>query len=819
MKKILLIISLLCIFLCVYTQDYYYYVNGEKKYLELDLERVFVSSIGEEPVEKIVKKRSSLTSPIVKKDNLSSILKTKQKVSKDFYWSEVRLNKMDNKEAYDNEIENLKQDQGVNLISPYFKGDKGQKIGLSNYFYVKLKSIKDTTILQAFAEKHNVIIVKNNKYMPLWITLSCTQNTEGNALDMSNLFYESQQFDSAEPDLMTDLTMSQTDPFFSNQWGLKNIGLYNGTPNIDVNMVNAWQYSKGLGVNVAVIDHGIELDHPDLISNIHPLSCNTYSPNSGGSQVEGDHGTACAGIIGAMENKLGIVGVAPKCKLMSISNRLRTETNSRETLADGINWAWQNGADILSNSWGSNYLAGNFITDAINNAIINGRNGKGCVVVFASGNDNSSITYPATLSNVIAVGAMSPCGQRKSPSSCDGENWGSNYGDNISVVAPGVLIPTTDRQGSSGYNPFQKIHTGNGGNKISKDFDDTNYTTWFNGTSAACPHVAGVAALILSIDPNLTSQQVKNIIESTAQKLGGYNYNISKTNGMWNNEMGYGLVNAYEACKKAANNMSILTISGSQYICSSSSESYSISNLPSGSSVSWGANTNLSAPYPQLIVNSPSQNQCTVKNQYSYPLEFLLEATVSLADGKKVYPYKPLVSEESRLTTFIGTYTQVSSPTVNVVNRAFNTPAMHIQPSIEAAIKFTNVGSRPFSLATFSGNSIPTYWYYNKSNTTLYVMLPSAGGSAYTFSVEDESSCASSLFTLFASTGAPKTNSIDVGTVNIYDVFSGSKVYTEKAVETNTFDLKNTNLPKGYYIIEVVSETGERTTDKVSLSY
>ena len=98
---------------------------------------------------------------------------------------------------------------------------------------------------------------------------------------------------------------------------------------------------------------------------------------------------------------------------------------------------------------------------------------------------------------------MSQCGQRKSPNSCDGENWwGSNYGSALDVVAPGVKIYTTDISGSKGYN--------------SSSGENGDYNTNFNGTSAACPHVAGVAALVLSANPSLSAQEVRRIIESTA---------------------------------------------------------------------------------------------------------------------------------------------------------------------------------------------------------------------------------------------------------------------------------------------------------------
>ncbi len=175
------------------------------------------------------------------------------------------------------------------------------------------------------------------------------------------------------------------------------------------------------------------------------------------------------------------------------------------------------------------------LTDAIQNAISNGRNGRGCVVVFATGNDNSAVRYPANaIPDIIAVGAMSPCGERKSPTSCDGESWwGSNFGTTLDIVAPGVFIPTTDRTGSAGYS-------------------SGDYFLTFNGTSSACPHVAATAALILSENPLLTQRQVADIIESTAQKVGNYSYSSTsgRPNGTWNQEMGYGLLNTFAAVAK-----------------------------------------------------------------------------------------------------------------------------------------------------------------------------------------------------------------------------------------------------------------------------
>ncbi len=160
---------------------------------------------------------------------------------------------------------------------------------------------------------------------------------------------------------------------------------------------------------------------------------------------------------------------------------------------------------------------------------------------------------------------------------------GSNYGDQLDIMAPGVFIPTTDIQNTAGYNNTNPIHD--------NDFSNRSYTNWFNGTSAATPHVAGVAALILSANPFLTGQQVRNTIESTAQKVRTDLYTYStvsgRSNGTWNNQMGYGLVNAYSSTLAIR-----IQISGPSMLCSSGG-SYSISNVPSGASITWSSSTGI----------------------------------------------------------------------------------------------------------------------------------------------------------------------------------------------------------------------------------
>ena len=418
--------------------------------------------------------------------------------------------------------------------APYFITEDGYELGISHLFYVKLNAKEDVEELTKMAADFNVEIIGNNEYMPLWYTLGCTKSSKGNALELANIFYESNSFADAHPDLMTAIiTSCVNDTHFNSQWNLLNTGQNNGTFGLDIRYCGTRSITSGSnGIIVAVIDHGIQLNHPDM--NVHPISYDTETGTSP-SIVRGNHGTACGGIIGAVSNNnLGVAGIASNSPLMSISNNLISAPDYNQKVADGFNFARTNGASVISNSWFSSTPQA-ILTDAIQNAISNGRNGRGCVVVFATGNDNSAVRYPANaIPDIIAVGAMSPCGERKSPTSCDGESWwGSNFGTTLDIVAPGVFIPTTDRTGSAGYS-------------------SGDYFLTFNGTSSACPHVAATAALILSENPLLTQRQVADIIESTAQKVGNYSYSSTsgRPNGTWNQEMGYGLLNTFAAVAK-----------------------------------------------------------------------------------------------------------------------------------------------------------------------------------------------------------------------------------------------------------------------------
>lgn len=301
-----------------------------------------------------------------------------------------------------------------------------------------------------------------------------------------------------------------------------------GVPGADVAAPAAWTLTKGKGeVRVAVLDEGVDTNHPALKAAV--VADRDFVDGNATSKPDGDdaHGTACAGII--LSRDTNTPGLAPLCSLVAI--RIAKGDGADGWVfddfktADAIDWAWKDGkTDVLSNSWGGGPPV-DAISRAFERARTKGRGGKGCVIAIATGNSNSSVNYPATLPNVLAVGASSPWDERKSPTSKDGENWwGSCFGPELSLLAPGVKIATADIQGAAGYGPG-------------------NFVTSFNGTSSATPHVAAAAALILSLVPSLAEKRVREIITASADRL--------TATGKWDKFVGWGRLNIFAALRLA----------------------------------------------------------------------------------------------------------------------------------------------------------------------------------------------------------------------------------------------------------------------------
>ena len=484
--------------------DVYYWAYGEKIYLNLIEDRYF-TIFNAMAIEAEVTEMTNLTlDELTPYSYFNGTSNSIDESNVNYYYACVDSTTIS---AYSD---------AVIYSAPYLSNGVND-VGITNIFYVKLKSESDIGVLYAFAEEHNSTVICEN-FLPLWYTLSCTNQSTKNALELANIAYESGLFAASDVELYGDVQVDATynDIYYTSQWNLFGTYGINLGATHDITMGNS-------SVIVSIVDNCIQLNHPDLIvTDSYDATTQTspgrlyYDPET--NDLE-NHGTSMTGIIGATtNNNIGIVGIAPSASILPIS--VDFSNASSQGLARAIRYAADNGARVISNSWSSNG-AHQARDEAFEYAL-----DKGCILVQSSGNLNSTTPrYPYCLyPDVIVTGNSNSSGNRyvnpNKPSS------GSNYNEYLDIMAPGTSIRTLSS--SSGY--------------LSS-----------TGTSPACAHISAIATLMLSVNPDLTRQEVSDILESTARKLPAYTFTTTsgRPNGTWNNEVGYGLVNCYDAVNLA----------------------------------------------------------------------------------------------------------------------------------------------------------------------------------------------------------------------------------------------------------------------------
>ena len=536
MKKTPLLIALaLSIVFVANAQNFYYGPEG-KTFLEISKQKIlvkFAEGIGLEEQRQLLSKEKLIV-PINENQLLPKPTVTILDLTEGLGEQEVlallkQLNTLDE----------------VLFANHLLLHEDGTLHGITDEIILKLDKEDDLAPMRFLIEKYGTEIVKENKFVPLQYHLQVKESTGLNALAVANALFETGLFEFVEPNFLRIMKrMNTNDPLLENQWSLENDGIntseYNGVAGSDMKVFQAWQTTTGAsGIKIAIIDEGVDLNHPDLAPNMLGGFDATEQGSAGAPSNDDAHGTACAGIVaGVGNNNIGVAGIAYNSKIIPV--RIGYDggsgwITSNEWIGNAINWSWQTAqADVLSNSWGGG-SSSTVINAAIDGAVNSGRGGLGTPVLFSAGNGNSFVKYPASYEPTIAVVAMSMCDERKNPNSCDGETWwGSDFGTGADVSAPGVKIYTTDISGSAGY--------------TSGDF-----TSNFNGTSSACPNAAGVMALVLSLDPSLSEANARTILESSCDKVGGYTYNdnvVGQPSGSWSQELGYGRINAAEALAK-----------------------------------------------------------------------------------------------------------------------------------------------------------------------------------------------------------------------------------------------------------------------------
>ena len=495
----------------------------------------------------------------------------------------------DNYAGYKSVIAAVSDAQNNTYVTPvtsieYSIGEKNQPlVKMSNRFYVQLYDYTtDVAKLQNIAKATKTTIIGQVPFMPDWYELLANKSLINNTLELSNYFYETGLFKNVDPGFIFNFTSScvSDSHFLFEQWGATAI-----------NSCEAWGISRGdSNIKIAIIDGNIYTSHPEFATTLFTEFYNSTTHSTIPDVTYSHHGTLVCGIITSDHNHGRIAGMAPDCSIVPISYTTTSHDAVAADLASGFTWAVTHGADVINCSWGDQltytWLHSSILESAIYNALRNGRSGLGCTVIFSSGNQNSQqLDYPASVfADILTVGAITESKTRASFSS---------YGDDLDVVAPGTSIYSTL----------------SGGGYYSQD-----------GTSFSAPYVSGIAGLILSVNPYLMQKEVADIIESTTQKVGGYSYtpHSNRSNGTWNNDMGYGLVDAYKAVFTAK----YTNLQGDYYMCGPNAI-YLPNCATDDVAISWSLSN--SGGFTKNIIVRTSPNNDTVYLAPRIPINFTNE--------------------------------------------------------------------------------------------------------------------------------------------------------------------------------------------------
>lgn len=480
--------------------DKFYYYYKEKIPVQVNQNKLLVYYLAESEKTTELVNRYNIDKEFILKNDLSNENR-KAKIIELLPFMDYRV-----------EIERLELDENVLCVEKII----GDSTPVSNNFYVKLKNLSDISKLVELSNDTGSRIIRQIKSRDKWFVLEVDKYSISDCIDVSNVFAKSAQFESVDPGFIINFsTDCRSDSQFGSQWAINDSGN-------DINACCAWNITTGSSnVTLAIVDDGIDRNHDEWSSSTFTSFSYDAQDSISPSQLRGTHGTQMAGVIASDHNASDIAGIAPGLKIMDISHGFNNliSPNISEELAGGIFKAVDSGADVINCSWGDNggtlnYIFSTLLEDAIDEALDNGRNGLGCIVVFSAGNDAPTMSYPATYRDeLLAVGAINSNGLKRSSSA---------YGNKLDLVAPGGGILTTN-------------------------VPNTYFSS--SGTSLATAYVSGVAGLILSENPNFTRAQVVNAIESSTRKLDNYTYQTTsgRPNGTWNNQTGYGLLDAAQA--------------------------------------------------------------------------------------------------------------------------------------------------------------------------------------------------------------------------------------------------------------------------------
>jgi subtilisin family serine protease len=441
----------------------------------------------------------------------------------------------------------LKRERELRFAGMALRDPKsGAPVVYSENAFVKFREGLSKGDCEKLLKRYKLSVKRELSYGGLAFFVGAPEGTGTEIFGITSRLLEEDNVELCHPELLRKMSYRQV---FPEQWHLKQTTIHQRVINEHANVEAAWVASDGGDITIAVIDDGFDLRHEEFQSQgkiVSPkdVTRNTNDPSPGAGDR---HGHACAGVACA-DGLHGASGVAPRARLMPI--RLASALGSQDE-ADAFVWAADHGADVITCSWGpqdgkwwdaSDPLHQEVVPLpdstrlAIDHALNRGRGGKGCVIVWAAGNGNESADNDGYASNpnVIAVAACNDVGKRSAYSDKGRAVWCSfPSNDGTPSLTPGIW--TTDLSGKAGYNDGD----------AKKGDAAGNYTNSFGGTSSAAPGAAGVAALVLSKNPKLRWDEVKDILRRCCDRIdsSGGRYD-SKGHS---NNYGYGRLNAKKA--------------------------------------------------------------------------------------------------------------------------------------------------------------------------------------------------------------------------------------------------------------------------------
>jgi len=461
------------------------------------------------------------------------------------------------REDVERDLKSLEQEQEVDFVSPAYRQTPQSldAMFVTKRFSVKFKPEITKEHIDELNSRYGVKIIKKLEYTEnAYLLEAPAADRDNGAVALANIYFESGKAVWSNPDLIRQRhlrkaraelisSVARSSSYINRQWHLTT-----------AKVKEAWRTTKGsLDISICIMDDGVESLHSEFIGKIaKQYDFSQHIADGNPKNYTDRHGTSCAGVAAAAGVKA--YGAAPKCSLISICTPFSLGVQDE---AEMFVWAANNGADIISCSWGPRDGVDEVVPlpdntrDAIHYCVTRGRDGKGIPIFWAAGNGN--VANPGELvdndgyasnPDVMAIAASTNPDARRRETKAPY----SDIGKALFVSAPSSggskAIFTVDRRGSAGYNPQYGVVDQAG-----------EYTDQFGGTSSSTPLVAGIAALMLSVNPDLTLDQLRDIIRRTADKIGDRStYHPNENTGLLHSELfGYGRVNAAKAVREAKN--------------------------------------------------------------------------------------------------------------------------------------------------------------------------------------------------------------------------------------------------------------------------